>query len=132
MNASFAKHPLAFSLFYQVVVVVLLMAILGVNDTDAARSFGLGSVIYILPNSYFIIYAFRYKGAHQSPWIIRSFNWGEWGKLALSMAGFALVFRFTESLSVIFVFAGYFTMILLQCWLAWHVAKALELPCDQD
>ena len=132
MIVPFGKHPLTFSLLYQLSVVIVVMLMLSLNDFSAARSFGFGSTVYILPNVYFIIYAFRYKGARLTPWIVKSFKWGESGKLALSMMGFALVFRFAEDLNVAFVFAGFFTMILLQWWLAWRIAKALDVPTEES
>lgn len=92
----------------------------------AAYSFLLGALIYILANAYFALYAFRYRGSSMGPWITRSFSWGESGKLALTAVGFALVFRLVQPLSVAALFAGFCSMILLQCFVGFKVARAID------
>jgi len=84
----------------------------------SAYSFGLGAVIFILPNTYFTHYAFRYRGSRALPRIIRSFKWGEYGKFVLVGLGFAMVFRFVSPLSYLATFAGFGSALALHCWYA--------------
>ena len=125
------KSPILISLFYQVAVVIPATFSLLWFDQILAYSFVLGALVYCLPNLYFTIYAFRYRGAHMAPWITKSFSWGESGKLALAAVGFALVFRFVENLSVMSLFAGFCSLIVTQWLIGRKVAEDMQLQTEQ-
>lgn len=112
------KSPALAGLAVQLVVLLpVCLVLLGFNKVWA-WSFGLGAVIFILPNFYFALYAFRFHGARHAHWIAKSFKWGESGKFALVAVGFALVFRFISPLNAPLLFAGFCSMIVLQWWIA--------------
>ena len=117
------KMPALIGLAVQLGVSVPICLLLLVWGLESAYSFGLGVLIYIVPNTYFTLYAFRYSGARTASWVARSFSWGESGKFALVALGFALVFRFVTPLNVALLFAGFGSMLVLQWWLAGFVQK---------
>ncbi|WP_075184770.1 ATP synthase subunit I [Teredinibacter haidensis] len=112
------KSPVLSGLVVQLGVSLLCCLTLFWWSYEQAYSLGLGALIFIVPNTYFTLYAFRYRGARSSQWIAKSFNWGESGKFALVAVGFALVFRFVDTLNVQLLFAGFCGMVVLQWWIA--------------
>ncbi len=112
------KSPALASLLIQSALVLVVCLLLAIMNLVYAWSFGLGALIFILPNTYFTLYAFRYRGARAAPWVAKSFKWGESGKFALVAVGFALVFRFVSPLNDSLLFAGFCSMVVLQWWLA--------------
>ncbi|WP_245792341.1 ATP synthase subunit I [Teredinibacter waterburyi] len=117
------KSPALASIAVQLVVVVPVALVLLVVDMLFAYSFSLGAIVYILPNAYFTLYAFRYTGARSSYWVVKSLKWGESGKFALVCLGFALVFRFVQPLHTPLFFTGFCSMLMLQWWLASFVTS---------
>lgn len=85
----------------------------------------LGGVLFILPNAYFTAYAFRYSGANSPQRVARAFVWGESGKLALTVVGFAVVLRMVQPLNVAVVMITYSLMIASQWLIASEVAKRM-------
>ncbi|WP_028881420.1 ATP synthase subunit I [Teredinibacter turnerae] len=88
-----------------------------------AYSFALGALVYALPNAYFTLYAFRYRGARNIALINKSFNWGESGKFALVVVGFALVYRFVTPVSPLYLYAGFCSMIIFQWGLSVYLGR---------
>lgn len=72
-----------------------------------------GACLYIIPQSYFALYAFRFRGARASRLIAQSFYRGEVGKYVLTLVGFACVFNSPASWSVATVFAAYVIALML-------------------
>jgi len=116
------SHPVLYTLAVQLLVVVPVFVVLLVMDQLWATSLLLGSIVYIVPNTYFTHYAFRFRGARSAQQIARSFYSGEFGKLALAATGFALVFRFISPLQVPAMLAGFCGLIVLQWFIAWQIA----------
>lgn len=73
----------------------------------SAYSLLLGGLICAIPNAYFAIKAFEYKGARAAQKIVRAFYVGEAVKILLMCAGFALTFKFVQPLSTPAVFLGF-------------------------
>ena len=77
-----------------------------------------GAIIQIIPNGYFAILAFRYRGAGSSFLIARSFYRGEVGKYVMTLVGFAVLFGiFGSSLrgyAGVMVFLAYILMLIVQ------------------
>jgi len=67
----------------------------------------LGGLIAWLPNTYFALRAFRYRGARAAQKIVRSFYAGAFGKMILTMAMFAIVFIQVKPLSALALFIGF-------------------------
>lgn len=116
--------PVRYSAISQLTVVILTSATLWLVDAVVAYSYALGSIVYLIPNLYFVHYAFRYSGAENAFLVARSFGWGESGKLALSAVGFVLLYRLVSPLNHVAVFAGFTSMIILQWVIAARIVKA--------
>ncbi|NBS24906.1 MAG: F0F1 ATP synthase subunit I [Gammaproteobacteria bacterium] len=94
MTVSNIKAPpvyIAFIVQFLLCIAVALIALLTLNLVTA-YSILLGGFISIVPNGYFAWKAFRYRGARNTPLIVKSFYAGETGKLIMTVVLFALVF----------------------------------------
>lgn len=78
----------------------------------SAYSLLLGGMICAVPNAYFTVKAFRYRGARAAQKIVRAFYQGEAIKILLMCAGFALTFVYVEPLSSGALFAGFILIYL--------------------
>jgi len=95
------------------IAVVSALLLLIFTDLETARSAFLGGLTYILPNAYFVIFAFR-EPAQQTPGkILYWFYMGEAGKLVLAGVIFALSFALVKSLHVVVFFAVFIGMIVV-------------------
>ena len=123
------QSPLVYSVFAQasmtIASVSLCFLLFGKSQ---AYSMALGMCLYAIPNLYFTHYAFR--GNHAMPWIKQSFMFGEFGKLSLCAAGFALVFSFVKELNITSLFIGFALMIVFQWWLAAKIANKVSVDSE--
>ena len=78
----------------------------------SAYSLLLGGLICAVPNAYFSMKAFRYRGARAAQKIVRAFYVGEAVKISLICAGFALTFVYVEPLSSRALFSGFIAIYL--------------------
>ena len=76
-------------------------------DTVVAYSVLLGGVISALPNSYFVLQAFRFQGARNADRVVKSFIRGELGKIGITITLFALSFTLITNLSEIALILGF-------------------------
>jgi len=76
----------------------------------------LGGLIGWLPNTYFALRAFRYRGARAAQKIVRSFYAGAFGKMILTMAMFAIVFIKVKPLGALALFVG-FALVQTMNWI---------------
>ncbi len=120
------KSPVWFNALSQLFILMLASLILLTEDVVTAYSYSLGALVYIIPNLYFVHYAFRYSGAENASLIAQSFSWGESGKVALASCGFILVYRFVDELNHASLFAGFFSMIVFQWFVAARIVKARD------
>lgn len=74
----------------------------------------LGGLIYWIPNAYFTLYAFRFRGAQAAAAVLRSMYRGETGKFMLTVVGFALVFTLVKPIEPISLFVSYSVMTISQ------------------
>lgn len=81
-----------------------------------AKSILIGGIIYWIPNAYFAFYAFRYRGAQATAYVLRSMYRGEFGKFVLTGVGFAIVFTSVEPLNPGGLFTAFIGMTVWQ-WL---------------
>ena len=117
--------PVWLSAKYQLLFVGIVAPSLAFWDIEVGYSFGLGCLVYVIPNLYFVHYAFRYRGAEEAQRIAQSVNWGESGKIALAALGFVLVYRFVSPLHHLSVFLGFFSMIVLQWFVAVRIVNRM-------
>lgn len=108
------KAPPIYKIIVSQFIAVGLIAIVGYMMLGwlFAYSLLLGGLVCAVPNAYFIIKAFRYRGARAAQKIVRAFYQGEAIKILLMCAGFALIFVYVEPLSSGALFAGFILVYL--------------------
>lgn len=72
-----------------------------------AYSVLLGGLISALPNSYFVLQAFRYRGASKADKVVKSFIKGELGKIGITIILFALSFTLITNVNEISLILGF-------------------------
>jgi len=87
-----------------------------ISGKIAGMSALLGGLIAWLPNTYFALRAFRYRGARAAQKIVRSFYAGAFGKMMLTMAMFAVVFIKVKPLGALALFVG-FALVQTMNWI---------------
>lgn len=120
-----AKIPVRITLISQIAFITPVAAIAYWLDPVKGYSCLLGALIYLVPNLYFTLYAFRFSKVEHVQWIAKSFNTGEYGKLALVAVGFALVLKFIQPLNPVMLFAGFCSLVALQWFIALKIVDAL-------
>lgn len=103
---------IAFIIQFLLCVVAALVSLL-LFDLVAAYSILLGGFISIVPNGYFAWKAFRFRGARNTPLIIKSFYAGETGKLIMTGVLFALVFAGIRPLNELAVIVSFIVTIIV-------------------
>ena len=115
MAVSNIKAPpiyIAFVVQFFFCVIAALVSYL-LLDLVVAYSILLGGFISIVPNGYFAWKAFRYRGARNTPLIIKSFYAGETGKLIMTGVFFALVFAGIRPLNELAVIVSFIIAIIV-------------------
>ena len=105
------KPPVARILLIQVVM-LLLLTVTGWlwSGTVSAYSVFLGGLISVIPNAYFAYKVTRFSGARSTERMVQSAYIGEVIKLALTAAGFALVFTQVDPVHVPGLFYGFISV----------------------
>jgi ATP synthase protein I len=98
----------------QIIVIVVVSIIVSWIKSKADYSVLVGGIIYLIPNMYFALYAFRYRGAHAARFVLLSFYRGEMGKFLLSGVGFAIAFTLVKPLDVLLLFSIYIALTCIQ------------------
>ncbi|CAA0115224.1 Uncharacterised protein [Halioglobus japonicus] len=118
-GAEIARPPVHRITLAQLALLGLLSLAVHAVNTVVAYSVLCGGLIAIVPQAYFAMLAFRWRGAQSANEIARSSYAGVLGKFMLSIAGFALVFAVVRPISGPAVFAGYLTMLVAQITGSW-------------
>lgn len=106
-------------------VVLALGVLAACLDVRLAESAVVGGLLFVIPNAYFTLYAFRYRGAGWSQLIPLSFNKGLMGKLMLTAAGFAVVFHFNTP-NILALFGSYCLLLVIHVWVAHRVSNRIS------
>jgi ATP synthase protein I len=115
VTVSAIKTPpiyLAFIIQFLICVIAAMVVLLLV-DLVAAYSSLLGGFISIVPNGYFAWKAFRFRGARNTPLIVKSFYAGETGKLVMTGVLFALVFAGVRPINELAVILSFIITIIV-------------------
>lgn len=118
-GAEIARPPVHRITLAQLATLFILCIPMYVYDSTVAWSLFAGGLIAVVPQAYFAILAFRWRGASSARAIARSSYAGETGKFLLSAAGFAVVFATVRPISGLAVFAGYLVMLVIQIIGSW-------------
>lgn len=84
-----------------------------------------GGVLFVIPNTYFMIYAFRLQGATRMLQVAQSFRKGLMGKLILTALGFGMVFYAHPNVLPGVMFGTYIFLLIVHI----GVAAALSNYC---
>ena len=122
-GAKILRPPVHRITLAQLAILVLLCLILLASDKVRAYSVFSGGLIAILPQSYFAMLAFRWRGARSAKAIAHSSYIGQVGKFFLSVAGFAAVFVALRPIDAPAVFAGYLLMLVIQITGSWLLLR---------
>lgn len=98
----------------QLGLLLLASGLLTGFSATVALSVLLGGLIYWVPNAYFTLYAFRFRGAQAAAAVLRSMYRGEVGKFMLTVVGFALVFTLVKPIEPLSLFVSYSAMTISQ------------------
>lgn len=118
-GAEIARPPIHRITVAQLAALVLLCLVVLAFDKVRAYSVLSGGLIAVLPQAYFAVLAFRWRGARSARAIARSSYAGEVGKFLLSVAGFAVVFAALRPIDGLAVFVGYLAMLAIQITGSW-------------
>lgn len=94
------------------VCIAIVIAVWWVDPVKAV-SVVAGCLVFFLPSAYFTFSALPRSHSGGSAWFLVSFLKGQFGKLALTAVGFALVFRFVSPLHVPSFFVVYSVLLLI-------------------
>jgi len=98
---------------WQVVVLLLLVAIFSIKGSAAQVSVFFGGLLAAVPALIFVRHAFRFVGAKQARLIVRSFYLGEVLKLISCAMGFALVFKYLGTIDLAALWVGFVVQMAL-------------------
>jgi ATP synthase protein I len=122
-GAEILRPPVHRITLVQLMILVLLCLILLASEKVRAYSVFSGGLIAILPQAYFAVLAFRWRGARSARAIARSSYVGLVGKFLLSVTGFAGVFVALRPIDAPAVFAGYLLMLAIQITGSWLLLR---------
>jgi ATP synthase protein I len=103
------KPPPVHRIIVAQLVVTALMALtfLVFSNVVAAYSILIGGLVSALPNAYFAVQAFRYRGARNADKVVKSFRKGYFGKLGITIILFALTFTLVTTINEIALISGF-------------------------
>ena len=119
VGAEIARPPVHLITLAQLALLVPISLGLLAVDKVIAYSVVSGGLVAIVPQAYFAVLAFRWRGAQSANAIARSSYAGVLGKFLLSIAGFALVFAVVRPIDGPAVFMGYLAMLVIQITGSW-------------
>ncbi len=122
-GAAISRPPVYRITVVQLVVLLALWASLTGWNAVTARSLGLGGLISVVPNAWFALGVFRWRGARNAQRAVRAGYAAEMGKFMLAVAGFMLVFAQVRPIEGWAVFAGYSAMLALQIGGSWWLLR---------
>lgn len=122
-GASISRPPAYRITLAQLVLLLLSWVCLRNWDDLTAKSLVLGGLIAVVPNAWFAMGVFRWRGASVARQAVRAGYAAEIGKYLLTIAGFALVFATVRPLEAWAVFASYIAMSVVQVLGAWWLLR---------
>ncbi|MCZ6524952.1 MAG: ATP synthase subunit I [Gammaproteobacteria bacterium] len=95
------------------ITIVLAFLLLMSVDAVIAYSVALGGLAFVIPNTFFARYVFRYSAAESLSLAIRWFYIGEAVKIIMTVLIFAACFIWVKPLNVIALFATFLIMMFV-------------------
>ena len=122
-GAEIARPPVHRITLAQLALLIPSCLLLLTIDKVVAYSVLGGGLVAVVPQAYFAVLAFRWRGARSARDMVRSGNVGEAGKFLLSVIGFALVFALLHPVNALAVFSGYLVMLAIQISGSWLLLR---------
>ncbi len=103
------KAPPVHRVIVAQLVATALMALtfLVFSNVVAAYSVFIGGLVSAVPNAYFAVQAFRYRGARNAEKVVKSFRKGYFGKLGITVVLFAISFTLVTTINEIALILGF-------------------------
>lgn len=103
------KAPPVYKVIVTQLAVTVFIAVISllISGTVLAYSALLGGLISALPNSYFALHAFRFRGARNAQKVVKGFIRGELGKIVITVTLFALSFTLITNLNELALILGF-------------------------
>ncbi len=98
----------------QLGLLLLFVVCLWWFNSVTALSVLIGGLIYWIPNAYFTLYAFRFRGTEAAFIVLRSMYRGEFGKFLLTGVGFAIAFVLIKPIDPVGLFLAFIGMTVTQ------------------
>ncbi|MCB1669508.1 MAG: ATP synthase subunit I [Gammaproteobacteria bacterium] len=90
-----------------VATVLMALTFLVFSNVIAAYSILIGGLVSAIPNAYFAVQAFRYRGARNAEKVVKSFRKGYFGKLGITIMLFAVTFTLVTTINEIALILGF-------------------------
>jgi ATP synthase protein I len=111
-------------------LLVLLVWIIQPSWTASAVA---GGLVFVLPNTYFTLYALSSVGIYRERWFLNAFYRGQSGKWILTAAGFAIAFKFVQPLHSMVMLLTFCAVMLVHLIVMARVCGALNpVPVRND
>lgn len=107
----------------QLMILLPACLLLSLSDQSWGLSALCGGLVAIIPQAWFAVRAFRFKGAINTRLAVRSMYAGEVGKFLLSATGFAALFILLRPVFAPAVFGAYLIMLVLQIAGSWLLLR---------
>jgi ATP synthase protein I len=85
-----------------------------------------GGLVFVLPSTYFTIYALSSMGDHRERWFLTAFLRGQSGKWILTTVGFALAFKFVQPLHSPIMFFSFGAVMLVHLVMTARLSEVLN------
>ena len=101
-------------LIAQLTIIIAVVTVIYSFDVVAGYSALLGGIVFLIPNFYFALHAFRHSDESMSATFLRNFYKGEVGKFLLSLVSFSLMFTLISPINGSVLFLSYLALTLVQ------------------
>ena len=107
MSQTIQRPPVFRITLFQLGLSGLIALLFLLKSQNAAVSALAGGMICTVPNAYFIYKAFKYSGARQIDYVLRSLYQGGTWKIVLTAIGFAAAFKLINPVDFMALFSAF-------------------------
>ena len=110
----------------ELAALALLVFVVWIVQPMWVLSVAIGGLVFILPNTYFTLYALSSMGDYREHWFLNAFYRGQSGKWILTAVGFALAFKFVRPLHSSVMLVTFCVAMLVHLVIAARLSKKLN------
>jgi len=104
----------------------LLVLLVWIIQPTWAVSAVAGGLVFVLPHTYFTLYALSSMGSYRERWFLSAFYRGQSGKWILTAAGFAVAFKFVQPLHSTVMLSTFCVVMLIHLIAVVRLSGALN------